>query len=275
MRLCVLFNITRLLSEIKKMKNYHISFDLKAEGTLENVKNILEKCKKLGFSFEGKAYKSLSIDEALDEIVKHRHINCIIDGVAFSFYSSFMSFDVYDHAFNWKKQFLSYYVPDNIKALNLLLNMTDDFIIDSLWIGSYLQLLDYPERKNAIVVNSLVGAKRPNEDHSNYSDGNEIYVKALIHGYTFISMPDKKRDLEAYNILDEMHPENNTHELYLMVNNYVALLEITPQTVSIITQEPIKMKIVGEQQDYDRAFYTRILLNLLENIGIDEIVCTL
>ena len=256
------------------MKDYRIRLFLKTEENLTNIRSILEESTNLGFTFESKKDKELSTEEAIEELLREHYINCIIDDAAFVFYLSSMCFTSSSYYSRWKKQFLSYYIPDNIKALNLLLDITNNFIIRGFWISSYLQLLNYPKQKSAIVANSLIGAKRPNEDHSNYSDGNEIYVKALIHGYTFISMPNKKRDLEAFTILDKMQSES-TYKLYLMVDNHVALLEITSETVSIIAQEPIKIKIVGEQQDYDRAFYTRILLNLLENIGIDEIVCTL
>ena len=253
------------------MKDYPIRLHLKAEKNLENIRKIFEKIRALGFTFETRKDKNLPIDKAIEEFLTEYYINCIIDDAAFVFSLPGMGFTSSSYSFRWKKQFLDDYIPDNIKALNLLLDITDDFIIRNFWISSYLQLLDYPEQKNAIVASSLIDAKRPNEE---YSDGEELYVQTLIYNYQFISMPHRKLDLEAPIALEEMRPEG-TYELYLMVDNYIVLLEITPKTVSIIAQEPIKMKIVGEQQDYDRAFYTRILLNLLENIGFDELICTL
>ena len=262
------------------MKNYRLRLQLNAPSKIENVvSKIIEAGQALGFAFEGNADRSLSVNEAIETTLQEEYINFIIDDAAFVFYLSSISFVASGYASKWKKHFKCVYLPDNIKALNLLLDLTNDLIVKSLRISSYLELLSIPSKKNTIMVNSFVHVKESNEK---LSDGQELFFRALEHNYEFIFDPRKEQDifnpsipiLEAFEALDTMKAEE-TYELYLMVDNYIALLEIAPETISIVAQEPIKLKIVDGQQDYDRAFYIRILLNLLKNIGIDELICTL
>jgi hypothetical protein len=52
-------------------------------------------------------------------------------------------------------------------------------------------------------------------------------------------------------------------------------ITITPGKLILTPQEPFKLKTSEGQTSIDRAFYTGILLNLLEELGIHELLCSL
>jgi hypothetical protein len=265
------------------MKDYDITLDLTAEPSKENIEHIAIKALSMGFLCKD-TQKYLSLSEALECIAQEEYILFEIDNVPFSLTTPDMDLGVVEHSYNWKKYFKrDLFIPDNIRALGLLLDLADSFIIKRLRLSSYLQFLDWPAEKNAIIVNCPL---RSCSEEWEQSDGKDLISQALKYGYTFIQNLEDQSEIEntiIANTIDRALNLNANLDLYLKIEEFLALKEehhivkitITPRRFILTAQEPFKMKTAQGQTDIDRAFYIRILLNLLEDMGFDELFCTL
>jgi hypothetical protein len=265
------------------MKEYDIKLGLSAEPSQENIEHIARKALNIGFLCKD-TQKYLSLSEALECISQEEYILFELDNVPFSLTIPYMNFSVLEHSRNWKKYFKrDLFIPDNIRALGLLLDLTDSFIIKRLCIYSYMDLLRWPAEKNAIVVNCTLNNYYKEWEQS---DGNDLIYQALKYGYIFIENPEDHSEVEitiTANVIDTALNLKSDLDLYLKIEKFVELKEehhvvkitITYERLILTALEPFKMKTAQGQTAIDRAFYIRILLNLLEDMGFDELFCTL
>ena len=119
-----------------------------------------------------------------------------------------------------------------------------------------------------------------------YEDAGVIYDKAQKYGYEFFRVPpaffQTKEPLKIgrpgalFDISEGLHMKRGPSQIYIKVEDYMSLLKIEGGIVITCSSEaPIKTKIVEGEEGIDKAFYLRILLNLAEDFGIDEITCYL
>jgi hypothetical protein len=269
--------------EIVKMKEYDITLQLNAEHSKENIENIIIKALYMGFLCKN-TQKYLSLTEALEHIREKEYIVFKLDQVPFELTTPYMNLGVLEHSRKWGKHFKrDLFIPDNIRAIGVLLDLTDSFIIKGLRLTSYLRLLEWPTEKNAIVVNCTLNSYYKEWEQS---DGNDLIYQALKYGYIFIENPEDHSEVEitiTANVIDTALNLKSDLDLYLKIEKFVELKEehhvvkitITYERLILTAQEPFKMKTAQGQTSIDRAFYVRILLNLLEDMGFDELFCTL
>jgi hypothetical protein len=272
------------------MKEYDITLQINTEPSKENIENVVKKALSMGFLCKN-SQKSLSLTESLKHIRQERSIVFELDQVPFSFTIPYMDFGVVEHSRKWKRHFKSDFMPDNIRAIRLLLDLTDSFIIKRLHLDSYIKILEWPTEDNSIVVDCPL---RSYHDEPKYTDGNDLAFQALKYGYIFIKSPEEQSEIEDTIIADTIDTAlklKTNLELYLKIQEFLEEeyhlvkitiiaeirqeLAITSGKLILTPQEPFKLKTSEGQTAIDRAFYIRILLNLLEDFGIHELFCTL
>jgi hypothetical protein len=202
------------------MQEYDITLELSAQTSQKNIENILTKALSLGFSCKS-SDKYLSLTEALECIFQEEYILFELDNVPFSFIIPYMDFNVIEHSRKWQRPFKSDFMPDNIKAIRLLLELTDSFIIKTLHLASYIEILKWPIEENSIVVDCPLASYH---SQGKYKDGYHIASQALKYGYTFIQNPENQSEVEDTIIaatIDRALKLRTNLELYLKIQEFL------------------------------------------------------
>lgn len=116
-------------------------------------------------------------------------------------------------------------------------------------------------------------------DIGRYKDACILYDKAKKYGYKFFIRPADLFEADKYKAIVDMmvglNEKTMPNHVYIKAENYLSLLKIDGEMVTLTPEAPIKTKTVDGEEGIDKAFYLRILLNLAEDFGIDEIRCHL
>ena len=127
------------------MRSYYLDIDTKTKTNRDNLTIMINKGLNLGLEFDNWE-KKLFAEEAVDILCDRLQKGTVrgrLDSNPFLIHNiGFLFIECNDHYYYWKKQFKYAYIPDNIRASRILLELTEDFLIDRFSIASYLKLIN-------------------------------------------------------------------------------------------------------------------------------------
>ncbi len=239
--------------------HFIVKLQLNAECTQENVKSIM--CRGLSLGLQ-------ATDHCCDLKVIFDNDSWLV--ITIGTLGGYLGVLLSDHDYAWRRDFKHWETADNISACRLLLDLCDEFLIKSIAITSDIQVLDRPGEEKAITANLFFyGTPEDAED-----DARDIVNQASFYDYMFVqdlaSMKFAPEDTAIETIAYGL-ASNEGSSIYLVVEGFALLLKIKRDLVTLVPQQPLRIKSVEEKSGIDLAFYTTILLNLSVDFGIDEI----